>query len=339
MKPTLLEVTLRDGGYQNNWGFSQDNATALVRLIYDAGIEHIEIGYRNGVPAETGVGLTGKTPDDYVKAIREEVPKARLSVMYSPKLITEKDLETLAGLGVAMVRCSMPHIGAEAALPLIKKGVELGMISTANMTNVTEYKMDQLVEECNRIIDNGVSVLYIADSNGSMTPESVTATFAELKSRIHPIPLGFHNHNMLGMAMANAMAATEAGVEYLDCSLRGMGRSAGNVPTESILSYLAKTGSAAAFNLLAIFRAARYLSATFSTADPHPTLEDAAFGTFDFDTLLAPLITEVASEYDISWFALIDEMSKSDLDKPAITLDVIRAIAERMVGNSSSKGI
>lgn len=328
---TFLDVTLRDGGYQNQWNFTQENATAIVNLLYRAGVKYIEIGYRNCPPKESNVGLTGKTPNEYIKILRAEVPDAKLAVMYSPALITEDDLVQMADLGVAMVRCSLPHTKQEAAFPLIKKGVDLGMISTANLTNITEYKMADVIDLSNKIIDNGCSVIYVADSNGNLTPQGVRALFETLHEKLHPsVRLGFHNHNMLGMAMANAIEAIDSQIDFLDGSLRGMGRSAGNVATENLITYLSRTYPDSSYSVRNIIRAARYLCENFSTADPHPSLEDMAYGAYDFDSLLGPLITEAASEFDVSWYTLIERMSESELDKPAITLDTLREVAKNM---------
>jgi len=330
-KVTFLDVTLRDGGYQNHWNFTQENATAIVSLLYGAGVEHIEIGYRNCPPKEMDVGLSGRTPNEYIEILRKEVPDAKLCVMYSPPLIKEDDLMQMADLGVAMVRCSLPHTNQEAALPLIKKGVDLGMISTANLTNVTEYKMDDMIDLANKIIDNGCSVIYCADSNGNLTPETVHDLFDTLHERLHPVKLGFHNHNMLGMAMANGIEAIRSGVDFLDGSLRGMGRSAGNLTTEFLITYLSRIYPEDSYSVRNVIRAARYLCESFTAANPHPVLEDMAYGAYDFDSLLGPLITEAACEYDVSWYSLIAQMEKSKLDKPAITLDTIREVAEKML--------
>lgn len=330
----LLDVTLRDGGYLNNWDFTLDTAISIVTGLYNAGVEYIEIGYRNCPPKESGVGITGICSNDYITAIRTAVPNAKLSVMYSPAYVEIADINKMADLGVAMVRCSMPHINFDKAYSLIKRGVDLGMISTANMTNVTEYNINDLVTECNKIIENGCSVIYLADSNGSMTPESVTSLFAYVKKHFKPVKFGFHNHNMLGMAMANGISAIQAGIDFIDGSLRGMGRSAGNVPTESLISYFLKTKLETRYDLRNILRPALYLTETISCSDPHPSLKDMAYGAYDFDSLLDPIISLVASEYDISWYSLIDKMAISNLDKPAINIDTIRKIAQEMINNN-----
>ena len=325
--PNILDVTLRDGGYQNNWGFSQDDAVAIVGDLAAAGLEFIEIGYRNGPPGHDGAGLTGQCPDAYIQALRVAVPKTKLSVMYHPGAVTESDLAHLADLGVAMVRCSIPAGGLESALPLIKKAHDLGMISCGNMTTVTEYTSEGVVDDASRIVENGVSVLYVADSNGSMTPDSVRATFELLKSRVPPVALGFHNHNNLGLGMANAIEAMRAGVDYLDASLRGMGRSAGNVPTESLIAFVNRQGAGPQIDLLAALRIANYLVQRYGSADPAPKLQDMALGAYDFFTNVQPFISSAAAEYDVSWYALIAKLAASGPDKPNITLDVVRSVA------------
>jgi 4-hydroxy 2-oxovalerate aldolase len=325
--PSILDVTLRDGGYQNNWGFSQDDAVAIVSDLATAGLELIEIGYRNGPPGHDGAGLTGQCPDSYIRAVRAAAPKAKLSVMYHPGAVTEDDLAHLADLGVAMVRCSIPADDLNSALPLIRKGRALGMISTANLTTVTEYKPAALVDDSNKIVDNGVSVIYVADSNGSMTPDSVREVFELLRARVQPVSLGFHNHNNLGLAMANAIEAMRVGVDYLDSSLRGMGRSAGNVPTESLVAFLGRGSRGPRIDLLAVLRIANYLVQRYGSADPTPKLQDMALGAYDFFTNVQPFISTAAAEYDVSWYALIAKMAASRLDKPGITLDAVRAIA------------
>jgi len=330
---TLLDVTLRDGGYVNNWGFSQDLAQSVVTDLTAAGIDFVEIGYRNSPSGHDNPGLSGRCSDAYIKAIRAASPTAKLSVMYSPDTVTLGDIDTLAQLGVSMVRCSIPAGNLESALPLIKHAKDLGMVSTANLTTVTEYKTDELVADCNKAVENGCSVLYVADTNGTMTPDRVKALFELLKTKVPPIPLGFHNHNNLGMGMANAAEAIRSGVNYVDCTLRGMGRSAGNVPTESLVTYLHCQGQGDNLNLMQILTLAQYFVAQVPLADPKPTLEDMALGAYNFFTNVQPFVTQAAAQYGVSWYKLLAKMASLDLDKPKITQEQVMSIA-RQFSNS-----
>jgi 4-hydroxy 2-oxovalerate aldolase len=110
MNTAILDVTLREGGFRNNWDFTPGNAEQIVSGVTGAGIDFVEIGYRNFPPGYSGndVGLTRKTSDDYVKALRQSAPTAKLAVMYYAGAVTNADLEALASLGVAMVRCDIP---------------------------------------------------------------------------------------------------------------------------------------------------------------------------------------------------------------------------------------
>ncbi|OED44182.1 hypothetical protein AB833_02155 [Chromatiales bacterium (ex Bugula neritina AB1)] len=330
--PKVLDVTLRDGGFQNDWNFSQQNAIALVSLLHDAGMDYIEIGYRNKPPIVVpNPGLSSRCDNDYVSAIKKQVPQADLSVMYLPKFVALSDIEMLADLGVSMVRGCVSPTGWEDALPLVKKGYDLGLISTANITEITERNIEEVVDTANRIIDNGCSVIYLADSNGSMTPNTVRDTFEYLKSRLaHQVELGYHNHNMLNMAMANYIEASHQGISYIDCSLRGMGRASGNVQSESLFAYKSKTYPKSRYSVPGIMRAAHYLCSQFASANPEPKLENTAMGAYNFVSTLESVIAVAANEYNITWLDLINEMYRVKLDRRHITLDTIRAVAHSM---------
>jgi 4-hydroxy 2-oxovalerate aldolase len=306
-----------------------------VSGVTAAGIDFVEIGYRNFPPGYNSkdVGLTGRTSDDYVKSIRQAAPTAKLAVMYYAGAVTSADLEALASLGVAMVRCDIPVNQLGPALPLIKKARDLGMISVANITVNTDYADEDLVNDCNQVINSGSNAVYLADSNGSMTPESVRARFELVMStRVQPQPpmgWGFHNHNNVGLAMANAIEAMQMGVAYIDASMRGMGRAAGNVPTESLTRYIAaqKPG----LSLLSVLQIAEYLAANVANADPTPTLQEMALGAYDFSLYVEPFITLAAAAYRVDWYSIIAKMATMNLDKPSITQELVDSVARSLV--------
>ena len=78
----------------------------------------------------------------------------------------------------------------------------------------------------------------MADSYGAVLPDYIVKTVKKLKS-ITSVKLGYHGHNNLEMGLINALKAIEHGVEIIDASITGMGRGAGNLKTELLLTYLA----------------------------------------------------------------------------------------------------
>ncbi|QEE09768.1 hypothetical protein D1093_09375 [Bartonella kosoyi] len=96
--------------------------------------------------------------------------------------------------------------------------------------------------------DCGASILYLADSHGSLLPDTVTHFVQKTKS-ITPLEIGFHAHDNLGMAMANSIAAVEAGASFIDSSLMGMGKGAGKLTLELWLALLNLHKKKTSYNL------------------------------------------------------------------------------------------
>src|SRR5699024_715597 len=103
----------------------------------------------------------------------------------------------------------------------------------------SKWKVDeQFINSLDRV--NGVAdVLYLVDSYGGSFPHEVKRVAEQLKPRLD-CQLGFHGHNNLETALTNTLAALKAGVEYVDGTILGMGRGAGNLKTELLLTVLSK---------------------------------------------------------------------------------------------------
>ncbi|MDE1476354.1 hypothetical protein [Xenorhabdus bovienii] len=74
-----IDVTLRDGGYLNNFNFTTEYAINHVETLTKSGMEWFEIGYRNGsFKPISNIGLTGMSPDSYIWDIHRAVPEAKV---------------------------------------------------------------------------------------------------------------------------------------------------------------------------------------------------------------------------------------------------------------------
>ena len=115
-----------------------------------------------------------------------------------------------------------------------KAGFEVGL----NIMYLSEWdQYDDFFDQF-KGIENHIDYLYMADSYGAVLPDYIVKTVKKLKS-ITSVKLGYHGHNNLEMGLINALKAIEHGVEIIDASITGMGRGAGNLKTELLLTYLA----------------------------------------------------------------------------------------------------
>ncbi|MFG3285494.1 hypothetical protein [Streptomyces sp. NPDC048111] len=276
-----LDVTLRDGGYRNNFDFPLDYALHHARESVAAGMEWVEIGYRNGsFKTKPGLGRTGTGADEYIRAVAEVVPPERLCMILHPKNITEDDLGSMYEAGARLLRFCLPSATPEPGLELLSRAAELGFTTTVNITRVSQLARRRLVDLAAMSGDAGADVVYLADSNGSMHPGEVSQLVTLVRS-VTDAAIGLHAHNNLGLALANAIAAIDAGATWIDSSVLGMGKGPGNLVTEQWLAYLGRRAGTEAYDLGRILSLAHRMESEIAEAAPSLPLPDLVLGHFD----------------------------------------------------------
>ncbi|MGW2420089.1 hypothetical protein ACWC0C_12680 [Streptomyces sp. NPDC001709] len=278
---TNLDVTLRDGGYRNNFGFSLDYALHHASESVAAGVEWVEIGYRKGsFQPKPGVGLTGVGADDYIRAVAEVIPPERICMILHPKNIEDADLTQMFEAGVRLVRFCLPSKTPEPGLAMLRKAADIGFTTTVNITRVSQLDRRRLVELAALSEDAGADVIYLADSNGSLLPDEVSRLVTLVRS-VTGSAIGLHAHNNLGLALANSIAAVDAGATWIDSSVLGMGKGPGNLITEQWLAYLGRAGRADRYDLGRILTLAHRMESEIAEARPSLPLPDLVLGHFD----------------------------------------------------------
>ena len=232
----ILECSLRDGGYYTSWDFSESLVDDYLRSMERMPVEYIEVGYRSKLKEEYA-GAFYYLPLPVLKRIKGKTTK-KLAVILNEKEINRDDLEILLGPCrglITLVRLAVDPKNLERAVRLSKSIKEMGFSVSFNLmyaSKWTENMADRLEE-----ISTAADYFYVVDSYGGLYPQTVEKIFIELRKKLE-IPLGFHGHNNLEMALANSLTAIEFGAEIIDSTVLGMGRGAGNLKTELILTVL-----------------------------------------------------------------------------------------------------
>jgi 4-hydroxy 2-oxovalerate aldolase len=235
----ILDCTLRDGGYYTQWDFDDRLVAEYVNTIRDLPVSYIEIGYRN--PPQTG--YAGKYY--YVSVtlleqlISSGIDSSRLGVMLDAKLVKPSDIATLLAscrgrLGVVRlaVQPSQVDVGLNLAAEIKNLGFKVGI----NLMYMHDQpNLMKAVVEIERRAD-ALDWVSLVDSFGACYPKQVGDSIKKVKSIIHH-KIGFHGHDNLHLAFANALAAIAAGADIIDSTILGMGRGAGNLKTELLLTY------------------------------------------------------------------------------------------------------
>ncbi len=246
----LLDCTFRDGGYYTDWDFNEVTVHTYLDGMNKLSIDYIELGYRNN-PEKEYLGKFGYCPVYLLKQIRELSHK-KLAVMLNEKSTKVEDLKNLTepikGY-VDMIRIAVDPRNLLRAITLAKaikaQGFEVGF-NIMYMSKWDQYEgfYDNL-SGLNGIVD----IMNMVDSFGGVMPNDVETIVKKLR-KILTCKIGFHGHNNLELALINTLTAIDCGVDSVDATILGMGRGAGNLNTELLLTYLNHKGLEVDFNAL-----------------------------------------------------------------------------------------
>jgi 4-hydroxy 2-oxovalerate aldolase len=238
-EPILLDCTFRDGGYYNNWDYSPQLANKYLDALDRAQVQICEIGFRSPT-SQSFKGPLYYSTDSFLHSLN--VPKSiTLAVMinakdfifpYPIKKLTDRfpSNELVKIVRIACIHSEVPKL-KEVVGYLNSNGFRV-IVNLMQANALSHDELQKAVEKLRSF--NHVEVLYLADSFGDMKPTTVSEKFRVLKT-LWPNKLGFHAHDNMGLALVNTLSAWNAGVTYLDSTLLGMGRGAGNVRTEELM--------------------------------------------------------------------------------------------------------
>jgi len=245
----LLDCTLRDGGYYNRWDFPTALVRRYVRGLVAAGIDTIELGFRT-LDAEGYLGALAHTTDTYLLSL-DLSDSTSFGVMLNAKELVGFD----AGAGAAIDRLFAPASDSPVDLvrmaatqseipgltPAVDRLHELGYRTGVNLMQVHSLTSGDLANFGSWAKSVGSEVAYFADSFGVLNPSDIGPIAAALAEGFRG-PVGCHLHDNRALAMANTLAAVDAGVTWVDGTIRGMGRGPGNARTEYLAVELTRRG-------------------------------------------------------------------------------------------------
>ena len=240
----VVDATLRDGGIVNDFYFPEGFAGALYKANIAAGVDVMEFGYKvseklfgrdkfgkwkfckeDDLRAVAGENKTGMKI-----AVMSDVGRVDLREEVLPKSQSVIDVYRIAAY------CRQTAEAAEMVEYLNK----MGYFTTCNIMAISKNDTSELRAALETVARSPVDVIYIVDSFGSLSPDDIKGLcdlYGEIAYK-YGKKLGIHAHNNLQLAFANTLAAYGAGVEYLDATICGMGRGAGNCSLEALIGYL-----------------------------------------------------------------------------------------------------
>ena len=237
----ILDCTLRDGGYVNDWEFDSNLAKGVIDGLYESGIRVIEIGIM-GIGGEAGKSTKFSSFKDAEPLLENRKKDCKYAIMINQTGFENFDIPNRSEKTVDIIRLAYfkreIHDAMIFAKSLKDKGYEVFLQAMATFM----YSDDEIDDMLKKVNDLKPQAFYIVDSFSNLFPEDITSMANSVLLRLNrDIDFGFHAHNNIQMAFANAIAfmnVEDDRKKYIDGSIYGMGRGAGNVPVELLMDYL-----------------------------------------------------------------------------------------------------
>lgn len=242
----IVDCTLRDGGYYNDWDFSPELIQDYLQAMAALKVDFVEIGFRS-LKNTSFKGACAFSTDTYLNSLNIPIElKNKIGVMVNGAELANSDtqkvvLETLfnskAKSPVTLVRIACHMHEFEACLPAAAWLKEQGYLVGFNLMQVADRTEDEITTLTNKASAYPIDVLYFADSMGSLNPEQIK-TMVNVFKKGWKGSLGIHTHDNMGQAILNTLQAVKEGVTWVDSTVTGMGRGPGNAQTEYLVMAL-----------------------------------------------------------------------------------------------------
>jgi len=240
----LVDCTVRDGGLMNDHAFDDKTIKAVYETCVEAGIDYMELGYKSSkkIYAPDQFGCWKHCDEDDIRRIVAENPTSLKLVAMADAERTDyhEDILPAEKSVLDMIRVATYIHQIPEALDMIKDAHDKGYETTVNIMAASTVQEKELNDALELLVVSEVQVIYLVDSFGAFYSEQIRELVNKYLSYARPAgkEVGIHTHNNQQLAYANTIEALITGANYLDASLAGLGRGAGNCQMELLLSFL-----------------------------------------------------------------------------------------------------
>lgn len=237
----FFDATLRDGSHAIKHQLQAETIETYCKAIDSAGMYTVIVGHGNGLGASSlQVGLSLLSDNEMLSTARKNLNRTKLGAYLIPGFGTiEDDIIPAINNGVELFKIGCHCTEADVTRQHIEYIKNAGKEAYGVLMMYHLASTERILEEAQKMQSYGADGVIIMDSAGASTPELVKRTIGTLSDNLR-IDVGFHPHNNMGLAVANAYTAIKQGASIIDGTVRGFGAGAGNVQLEAIIALLQK---------------------------------------------------------------------------------------------------
>ncbi len=239
----ILDCTLRDGGYYNNWDFDENLVNDYLQALDSLEIDFVEIGFRT-LKNDSFKGAFAFSTDNYLNSLNIPLGlKNKIGVMINGSEISDLETQSVSleklfqpksksPVTLVRIACHTHEFNncLKAANWLKKNGYTVGI----NLMQISDCSYEEVSNFAKTASSYPIDVLYFADSLGSLDQKALTNIIQAFQNGWNGA-LGIHTHDNMGQAVSNVKKSISSGITWIDCTITGMGRGPGNAQTEYIV--------------------------------------------------------------------------------------------------------
>ncbi len=306
----LLECTLRDGSYAVDFRFTYADTALLCQLLSELGFNFLEVGHGMGINASNaGKGEAPSSDIEFIKAAKSVAKASKIGMFCIPKVATLNSLKEAADAGLDFVRIGCNADETDDAFPYIECARKNNLRTFLNFMKSYAIEPKDFALRAKKAVCAGAQVIYIVDSAGCMLPAEVDEYIRRVKE-VSDATIGFHGHNNLHLAVANTLQAVRSGADFVDTTLYGIGRNAGNAPTEVVLAVLKSMDidlKIDIFNLMDVVD--KYISPLMRQIQMYDMIS-VTMGFAKFHSGFLPGVKKISDEYNVDLRKLLFKAGK-----------------------------
>lgn len=324
----ILDCTLRDGSYEVNFGMDAAFTSHIVSELDSCNIKLIEVGHGIGIDASEVVTVAKETDLDYAKAAQESIKDSEWGMFCIPTIAKPQSVRRLSESGMGFVRIGIDVGHVEEGLRFIESIQDLGLKIFVNFMKSYSLPEEHLAKSAKAVVESfAIEAVYLVDSAGGMLPLDLKRYGDALRSALgRNVKLGFHGHDNLGLAVSNSLLSLENDFWIVDSTLQGIGRSAGNAPTERMAAVMALEGYNDTYDVVGIMKLSERVRKILQ--NPGTSGLDTMAGLTGFHSSYMDSLLAVSKELRVDPYLLMSEVTRES--KAHASEEMLRRIAEKL---------
>jgi 4-hydroxy 2-oxovalerate aldolase len=308
----VLDATLRDGSHAVRHALTPDQVTRVAAALDRAGVYAVGVGHGDGIGGSSVHFGRASHPDaELWRAAAAVLEHARLAVTLVPGVGCKEHLHLAKDCGATLARIATHCTEADIALQHIEFARALGLEPQGDLMMPHMTDPASLARQARKMVDAGATAVHVMDSAGALTPPAVRERIeAMLDAFGGDAEAGMHAHDNLSLAVANTLAAIEAGATRVDSCLAGMGAGAGNCRTEVLAAVLDKLGHDTGLDLWALQDAAEDIVGPLMKTPPTLDRRTLTLGYAGVPSSFLRHVERAAERFDVDSREILIEVGR-----------------------------